>query len=298
MGADCDPNALPDPRIWRINACRSSLALAFPSLPLFHSFHAKKNPQEDGYDADGRFPKPGRDPSSKYFPTSRCIDFYATRADRHMLQLWRTLLLSCFTVSGTSPEARNATLFPYINYIANLDARTLVMVLTEIMRSQRTGSKSSALGKGAAQYFFEGLLGGLEVSGASRGDKRGDRMIVGGAEYGWASPIYGKEVKVFVGDTALMIMDCLCPFGKSWMEIGFTNRPLGYSLIPSHTPPQRFHDPRARPAASPRTNPDVPPHVDDIFPPKHLAASDLFRLDGMRGARKSHRLNPANIDIS
>lgn len=128
-----------------------------------------------------------------------------------MLQLWRTLLLSCFTISGKSAEARNATLFPYINYVANLDARTLVMVLTEIMKSQRaTGNKSSTLDEKAAQYFFDGLLGGLEVSGASRRDKRGDKMIVGGAEYGWSSPVYGREVKVFVGDTALMIMDCGC----------------------------------------------------------------------------------------
>ncbi|RPB10903.1 hypothetical protein P167DRAFT_508639 [Morchella conica CCBAS932] len=36
-------------------------------------------------------------------------------------------------------------------------------------------------------------------------------MIVGGSEYDSKSPVYGKDVKIFVGDTALMIMDFLYP---------------------------------------------------------------------------------------
>lgn len=78
------------------------------------------------------------------------------------------------------------------------------MVLTEIMKSQRAVGVKTALGSGASEYFFGGLLGGLEIAGASRGD----RMIVGGSEYDSKSPVYGKDVKIFVGDTALMIMDC------------------------------------------------------------------------------------------
>lgn len=148
-------------------------------------------------------PSKRRDPSSSYFPISRSIDFYSTKADRKMMKLWRTLLLSCFTVSSNS-ESSNATLFPYINYVSHLDARTLVMVLTEIMKSQRLGGKS-VLGIKAVGYFFGGLLGGFEISGATRGD----RMIVGGSEYDSKSPVFGKDIKIFVGDTALMIMDCV-----------------------------------------------------------------------------------------
>jgi hypothetical protein len=144
-----------------------------------------------------------RDLVSTYFPLSRKVDFFSTTADRRMMKLWRTLLLSCFTVSS-STESANATLYPYINYVTHLDARTLVMVLTEIMKSQRAVGVKTALGSGASEYFFGGLLGGLEIAGASRGD----RMIVGGSEYDSKSPVYGKDVKIFVGDTALMIMDC------------------------------------------------------------------------------------------
>lgn len=87
------------------------------------------------------------------------------------------------------------------------------MVLTEIMKSQRLGGKSS-LGINAAPYFFGGLLGGLEISGASRGD----RMVVGGSEYDFKSPVFGKDIKIFVGDTALMIMDCVTPSKPSELE--------------------------------------------------------------------------------
>lgn len=148
-----------------------------------------------------------RELGSSYFPISRSVDFYSTRASLNMVRLWRTLLLSCFTVSSSSVESSNATLFPYINYVSHLDARTLVMVLTEIMKSQRLGAKSW-LGFGVASYFFGGLLGGLEVSGAGRGDK----MVVGESEYDSRSPIFRKDIKIFVGDTALMITDCVAPF--------------------------------------------------------------------------------------
>ncbi|KAG0636722.1 hypothetical protein HOY80DRAFT_1053594 [Tuber brumale] len=205
-------------------------AWAFTAIPMLYRTH--------GFGVLMPITASVHNPGSKYFPTSRCIDFYNTRADLRMMQLWRTLLLSCFTVSGKSSEARNATLFPYINYVANLDARTLVMVLTEIMKSQRTtGNKSSTLGEKAAQYFFDGLLGGLEVSGASRRDKRGDKMIVGGAEYGWTSPVYGREVKVFVGDTALMIMDFLYPHIQHLK--GFTIPELGQLRV--HEPIRMSH---------------------------------------------------------
>lgn len=148
----------------------------------------------------------GMELGTGYFPISRKVDFWSTAADRRMMRLWRTLLLSCFTVSRSSrSESTGATKYPYISYVTHLDARTLVMVLTEIMKSQR-GVKT-ALGEGVAEYFFGGLLGGLEIAGALRGD----RMIVGGSEYDTKSPVYGRDVKIFVGDTALMIMDFLYP---------------------------------------------------------------------------------------
>lgn len=78
------------------------------------------------------------------------------------------------------------------------------MVLSGIMKSQARQPKRCTDVDESAQLFFAGALGAFEISG----DVRGDRMIVGGPEYRVQSPVGGKEVKLFVGDTALMIMDC------------------------------------------------------------------------------------------
>jgi hypothetical protein len=132
------------------------------------------------------------------------------------MQLWRTLLLSCFTASQpTSPSRfttfKGATLFPYIKYVEKLDARTLVLVLSEIMKTRRYTENHEYMDERprsteAADYFFAGALGAFEISGAARGE----RMIVGGPEFEIRMPVWGKEVKLFVGDTALMMMDCEC----------------------------------------------------------------------------------------
>jgi hypothetical protein len=150
------------------------------------------------------------------------------------MQLWRTLLLSCFTASQpTSPSRfttfKGATLFPYIKYVEKLDARTLVMVLSEIMKTRRYNTEENSNNTGysmdekpprsteAADYFFAGALGAFEISGAARGE----RMIVGGPEFEMRTPVWGKEVKLFVGDTALMMMDCEFARHISCMQLGF-----------------------------------------------------------------------------
>lgn len=101
----------------------------------------------------------------------------------------------------------DAALFPYIRYVRRLDARTLVGVLLGIVRSQR-GEGDGELGRMAGEEFFDGALGAFEISG----EKRGGRMIVGGPEWRVQSPVPGKEVRIFVADTALMILDCELQF--------------------------------------------------------------------------------------
>lgn len=100
---------------------------------------------------------------------------------------------------------KGATLFPYVKYIHSLDARTLVMVLSAITQSQ-TPDESWSLDYGIslAEQFFAGAMGDFEVSGGVRGE----RMIVDGPEYRLTGPRGIKDIKLFVGDTALMIMDC------------------------------------------------------------------------------------------
>lgn len=136
-----------------------------------------------------------------------------------MHQLWRTLLLSCFTVSRPNSNSRfttftGATLFPYVKYVHHLDARTLVMVLSEIMKTHNPGAgpldpgRHAGRSTEAAHYFFAGALGAFEISGAARGA----RFVVGGPEFeSIQTPVWGKEIKLFVGDTALMMMDCRLP---------------------------------------------------------------------------------------
>lgn len=128
-----------------------------------------------------------------------------------MLQLWRTLLLSCFTASRPTSPSRfttftGATLFPYITYVHHLDVRTLVMVLSGIRdaRVEKDTCDPSALGPDSGARFFAGALGAFEIVG----EIRGERMIVDGPEYRVRSPSGNKDVQLFVGDTALMIMDC------------------------------------------------------------------------------------------
>lgn len=229
-----------------------------------------------------------------------------------MLQLWRTLLLSCFTASRpTTPSRfttfRGATLFPYIKYVASLDARTLVLVLTEIMKSQRV-TGTTALDPGAAEFFFSGALGAFEISG----EARGERMVVGGPEYAVQCPVGGKEVKIFVGDTALMIMDCT--YVWAWCYIApdpsssssssttptslrhtafFLMRTTVCSSVPTHPPCQGVYDPRARPAARARAHHHVAPRrASDIahepHQPRHLVG-----VDGIRGAGQGNCTDPA-----
>jgi hypothetical protein len=86
------------------------------------------------------------------------------------------------------------------------------MVLSEIMKTRKGRSEdvdmdekiSHAQSTEAANYFFAGALGAFEISGATRGE----RVVIGGPEYGIQTPVWGKEIKLFVGDTALMMMDC------------------------------------------------------------------------------------------
>lgn len=100
---------------------------------------------------------------------------------------------------------KGATLFPYVKYIHRLDARTLVKVLSAITDSQTPDESWSVdYGLGLAEQFFAGAIGDFEVSG----EVRGERMIVDGPEYRLTGPRGIKDIKLFVGDTALMIMDC------------------------------------------------------------------------------------------
>lgn len=162
-----------------------------------------------------------------------------------MIQLWRTLLLSCFTASQPTSSSRftifkGATLFPYIKYVQKLDARTLVMVLSEIMKTRRCTEKyndeldPNQRSTEVAAYFFAGALGAFEISGAARGE----RVIVGGPEFEIRTSVWGKEVKLFVGDTALMMMDFLYPHLHHLN--GFTIAELGQLRVSS---PITMHHP-------------------------------------------------------
>lgn len=151
-----------------------------------------------------------RNGSAAYWPASRNVDPIDESSTLRILQLWRTIILSCFTASRpTSPSRfstfKGATLFPYVKYIHSLDARTLVKVLSAITDSQTPDESWSVdYGLSLAEQFFAGAMGDFEVSG----EVRGERMIVDGPEYRLSGPRGIKDIKLFVGDTALMIMDC------------------------------------------------------------------------------------------
>ena len=116
-------------------------------------------------------------------------------------QLWRTLFLSCFK--------GNVTLFPYIKYVKRLDTRTMMNVLCEINTCPSDGYDVGSMERSsydieAADYFFAAPLTDFEISGVVRGQ----RVLIGDSAYIGKSRAGGKEVKLFVGDTALMMFDC------------------------------------------------------------------------------------------
>lgn len=178
-----------------------------------------------------------------YWPVSRCLDIVEVPATLKMLQLWRTIILSCFTASRpTSPSrfatSKGATLFPYVKYIDSLDARTLVMVLSAITQTQTPDeSRSLDYGLSLAEQFFAGAMVDFEISGKTRGE----RMIVDGPEYRMMHSRRIKDIQLFVGDTALMIMDC-----KVALSLDVRGEILMCSShLPTPPPSSEFHDTRA-----------------------------------------------------